>query len=103
MIVLWFHVNSPRRRGVSRFSQNPLVNLRAGLYLSHRVRSGSLMPELLGEPDEDSFGAPDVTEPIRVSVLDHFADELRAVFAEPGEGIVDVLHGEHDAQVTEGV
>ena len=63
----------------------------------HMCSSGSLLPELLGEPDENSFGAPDVAEPIRVFVLDHFADELRAAFAEPGERIVDVLHGEHDA------
>src|SRR5213593_4056219 len=59
--------------------------------------TGSLLPELLGKPDENSFGAPDVAEPIRVFVLDHFADELCAAFAEPGERIVDVLHGEHDA------
>jgi hypothetical protein len=31
-------------------------------------------------------------------VLDHFAaDKLRAVLAEPGERIVDVVHSEHDA------
>src|SRR5438874_227462 len=65
--------------------------------------SGSLLPELLGKPDENSFGAPDVAEPICIFVLDHFADELRAAFPEPGERIVDVLHGEHDAQVTESV
>src|ERR1700694_6128286 len=64
---------------------------------------GSLLPEFLGEPDENSFGPPDIAEPIRVFVLDHFADELRAAFAEPDERIVDVLHGEHDAQVTESV
>src|SRR5688572_1916502 len=75
----------------------------AGLYLSHMSSSGSRLPELLGKPDENAFGAPDVAEPIRVFVLDHFADELRAAFAEPGERIVDVLHGEHDAQVTESV
>ena len=45
--------------------------------------SGSLLPELLGKPDENSFGAPDVAKPIRIFVLDHFADELRAAFAEP--------------------
>ncbi len=45
----------------------------------------------------DHRRAPDIAEPIRVFVLDHFADELRAAFAEPGERIVDVLHGEHDA------
>jgi hypothetical protein len=65
--------------------------------LRHGIRSGSLLPELLGEPDEDSFGTPDVAEPIHVFILDHFADELRAAFAEPGKRIVDVLHGEHDA------
>src|SRR5688572_11410250 len=65
--------------------------------------SGGLLPELLGKPDENSFGAPDVAEPIRVFVLDDFADELRAEFAEPGERIIDVLHGEHDPQVTESV
>src|SRR5260221_12830857 len=65
--------------------------------------SGSLLPDFLGEPDENSFGAPDVAESIRVFVLDHFADELRAAFGEPGERIVDVVHGEHDAQVTQSV
>src|SRR5437762_1296574 len=65
--------------------------------------SGSLLPELLGKPDENSFGAPDVAEPIRIFVLDHFADELRAAVPEPGERIFDVLPGEHDAQVTESV
>jgi hypothetical protein len=55
------------------------------------------LAELLGEPDEKSFGAADVAEPIRVFVLDYFADELRAALAEPGERLVDVVHGEHDA------
>ncbi|MFM0344750.1 hypothetical protein P0D96_11620 [Paraburkholderia sp. RL17-347-BIC-D] len=55
------------------------------------------MPKLLSEPDEDSFGAPVVAEPIRVFVLSHFADEFRAAFTETGERIVDVLHGKHDA------
>src|SRR5215217_1644883 len=63
----------------------------------HMRSSGSLLPELLGKPDENSFGAPDVAEPIRIFVLDHFADDLRAAFTEAGERIVDVLHGEHDA------
>src|SRR5262245_22464836 len=65
--------------------------------------SGSLRPELLREPDEDAFGASDVAEPIRIFVPDHLADDLRAALVETGERIVDVLHGEHDAQVTEGV
>ena len=65
--------------------------------MSHGIRSGRLLPELLGEPDENPFGTPDVAEPIHVFILDHFADELRAAFAEPGERIVDVLYGEHNA------
>ena len=36
-------------------------------------------------------------------VLNHFADKLRAVLAEPGERIVDVVHGEHDTQVAQSV
>jgi hypothetical protein len=51
----------------------------------------------LSEPDENSLRTPDVAEPIHVFILDHFADELRAAFAESGKRIVDVLHGEHDA------
>jgi len=57
----------------------------------------------LGKPNENSLGAPDVAEPIHVSILDHFADKLRAALAEPNERIVKVLHGEHDAQVTKSV
>src|ERR671934_3037921 len=62
-----------------------------------------VLAELLGEPDEKSFGSADVAEPIRVLVLHHFANELRAALAEPGERLVDVVHGEHDAQVAESV
>ena len=57
---------------------------------------GNVFPELLREPDEKSFGSADVAEPIRVLVLNHFADEPRAALAEPGEHLVEVVHGEHD-------
>src|SRR5437879_2448671 len=77
--------------------------LQVSTLMSHGARSGSLLPELLGEPDENPFGTPDVAEPIHVLILDDFADELRAAFAQSGERIVDVLHGEHDAQVAESV
>src|SRR3954470_23854721 len=77
--------------------------LQFSMLASHGIRSGRLLPELLGEPDENSFGTPDVAEPIQIFILDHLADELRAAFAESGERIVDVLHGEHDAQVAESV
>ena len=55
------------------------------------------LAKLLGEPDEKSFGTADVAEPIRIFVLDYFANELRAMLAESGKGIIDVVHGEHDA------
>jgi len=42
---------------------------------------GTVLPELWGEPDENSFRAPDIAEPMRAFELDHFADELRAAFA----------------------
>ena len=96
--VAWFG-NPVPLQVVANVGQLPLLG--TGLLeehvACHRCSSGSLLPELLGKPDENSFGAPDVAEPIRVFVLGHFADELRAAFAEPGERIVDVLHGEHDA------
>jgi hypothetical protein len=54
--------------------------------------------DFLGESYEKSFGSADVAEPIRVFVLHYFAaDELRAVLNEPGERLIDVVHGEHDA------
>ena len=63
----------------------------------HQRHAYHALPELLGEPDEQSFGSADVAEPICVFVLDHFADELRTTRAEPGERLVDVVDGEHDA------
>ncbi len=45
----------------------------------------------------------DVAKPTRVFVLDDFADELRAARAEPLKRLVDVIHGEHDAEVADGV
>jgi hypothetical protein len=53
----------------------------------------------LGESDEKPFGPADVAEPIRILILDYFAYELRAALAEPFKCLVDVVHGEHDAEV----
>lgn len=61
------------------------------------------MPELLGKPNEDAFGTPDVAESIGLFVLNHFADELRTAFAEPGERVIDVFNGKHDPEVPERV
>ncbi len=63
----------------------------------------AFFPELLGEPDKKSFGTADVAETIRLFVLNHIADELRATLAESGKRVVDVVHREHDAQVAERV
>jgi hypothetical protein len=45
----------------------------------------------------------DVAEPIYVFILDHFVDELRAVVADLGERLVEVVHVEHDTQVAQSV
>jgi hypothetical protein len=57
----------------------------------------------LSEPDEYSFGTPYVAEPINVFILDQVPFELRAAFANSGERIVEVIHGEHDTEVAESV
>jgi hypothetical protein len=54
-------------------------------------------PELLGEPDEKPLGSANVAQPIRLLVLHKVADELRTVLLEPGERLVDIFDGEHDA------
>jgi hypothetical protein len=86
----WENLGSARSRGSatcgSRLRSQPL---------GEKARRSA---EFLGEPYEKSFGPADVAEPIRVFVLDHFAaDKLRAVLTEPGERLVDVVHGEHHA------
>jgi hypothetical protein len=53
----------------------------------------------LGESDEEPFRPTDVAQPIRVFILDYFAYELRAACPEPFKRLVDVIHGEHDAEV----
>ena len=65
--------------------------------MSYGILSGGLLPELLGESNQNAFGPPDIAEPIHVLILHHFADKLRAAATEPGERIVDILHDEHDA------
>jgi len=67
------------------------------------ILSGGLLPELLGETDENSFGTPDVAEPVDVFVIDNFIDQRRSELGEPGEGVVDVLNCEHYALVSQRV
>ena len=55
--------------------------------------------EFLGESDEKPFRRADLAEPIRVFITHYFAYELRAALAELFKRLVDVVHGEHDAEV----
>ena len=60
--------------------------------------------QLFGEPDEQTPRSADVAEAIRVFVLHHLvADELRTTGAKPRQRVVEVVDGEHDAQVAESV
>jgi hypothetical protein len=76
--------------------------------IARRAACGDLvelvrLADLLSQPDEKSFGPPDVAEQKRVFVLGDLADELRTVLAEPDERIVEVVHSKHDAQVAQSV
>src|SRR3954470_11181792 len=68
---------------------------RQSFFIAVALRSA----EFLGESDKKPFRPADVAEPIRVFILDYFAYELRAALAEPFKRLVDVVHGEHDAEV----
>ena len=59
--------------------------------------------EFLGESDEKPFRPTDVAESIRAFILDDFAYELRAARAEPFKRLIEVIHGEHDAEVAQSV
>nr|WP_256327625.1 hypothetical protein [Nitrosospira sp. Nl5] len=53
----------------------------------------------MGESDEKTFRPSDVAKSIRVFILDYFAYKLRAALAEPFKRLVNIVHGEHDAEV----
>jgi hypothetical protein len=55
--------------------------------------------EFLGESDEKPFRPANVAEPIRILILDYFAYELGSALSESFKRLVDVVHGEHDAEV----
>ena len=63
----------------------------------------SALSDLFCQPDEDSFWAVDVAEPVDVFVIHHLANQLRAVWFELFEDRVEVVHVEHHAEVAEGV
>ena len=112
-----YRLGQPRRTGISPAARDDFPCLSvcearcahgaiASVSTLRRIRPQQLRPaalrafhglQLLGEPDEQSFGAANVAEAIDVLVLHDFADELRAVLSEPEERVVEVLHREHDA------
>ena len=59
--------------------------------------------DLLGERDEDALRATDITEPIAVLVLHQLANQFGTVGAEPGNDIIDVFDGKHDATYAQRV
>src|ERR1700677_1516621 len=59
-------------------------------------RPGLRSADLLGQCDDDARGAAEVAEPEGALVLRHLAEEFRAVDAKAGDGVVDVVDGEHD-------
>jgi hypothetical protein len=55
--------------------------------------------DLFSESDENIFRPADVTKAIHVQVLDHLTYESRATLLEPLKRVVNVLYGEHNAEV----
>ena len=55
--------------------------------------------KFLEQSDEKPFRFADIAGPIRVSILECFAYELRAVLAKPFWRLGDVVHGKHEAEV----
>ena len=53
--------------------------------------------DLFGQGDDDARRAAEVAEPEDGLVLCHVAEEFGAVGAQTGDGVVDVVDGEHDA------
>src|SRR5918995_1320701 len=60
-------------------------------------RTHGASAELLGQPDDDAFGATYEAEPVDVLVLRDLADEFGTVAAQSGDDVVDVVDHEHDA------
>jgi hypothetical protein len=55
------------------------------------------------ERDDDARRATEVAEQVAVVVLGDLTEKFRAVWAQPGDGVVDVVDREHDAMEAHGV
>ena len=85
------------RRSVVRAAAGKIPGVHIGGGVERAVSRYLFVTKLLCQSDEKSFRSADVAQPIRILVLDHIADKLRAVLAEPDEHLVDVFDGEHGA------
>jgi hypothetical protein len=56
----------------------------------------SFSAQLLGQSDDDALRAADVAEQIAVLEPGDLADEFAAVRAQAGNGVLEVVDGEHD-------
>ncbi len=54
-------------------------------------------------PNEKPFRPADVAEPIGVPIPDYVAHELCAALAKLAKRLVDIVHGEHDAEIAQSV
>ena len=101
IIAATYHTDNPRIHPT--YSETDRIRLRTMVLLLRwsglRSRVPSRSVEFLGESDEKPFRPADVAEPIRVLIPDYFAYELRAALAKPAKRLVDVVYGEHDAEV----
>src|SRR5215216_5613201 len=59
--------------------------------------------ELLGQSDDDALRATQEAEPVDVLVLRDLVEEFGTVAAQPGNDVVDVVDGEHDAAYAQSV
>jgi hypothetical protein len=66
-------------------------------------RSASHSVEFLGESYEKAFWSADVAESIRILIPDYFTYKLCAALPKFAKRLVDVVHGEHDAEVAQSI
>src|SRR5215510_12071807 len=59
--------------------------------------------DLFGQGDDNARGTAEVAEPEDALVLRHLAEEFGAVGTQAGDGVVDVVDGEHDAMQAQRV
>jgi hypothetical protein len=69
----------------------------------HPPRPTGDSADLFSQGDDDACGAADITVPVDALVLRDLAQELGAVGAQAGDGVVNVVDGEHDAMQAQRV